>query len=118
MAAREGGHPFNWFLIGFVLGVAATLAVMLYLGVRHDGGASDNAEIKASAAPVAAPAKPMAVVHAAPVVKKSDAAPHETRPRPSERELDAQVAEDAAAAGMTSRTDPGQPASASPDVPQ
>jgi hypothetical protein len=120
MAAREGGgHPFNWFLIGFVVGVAVTLAAMLYLGVRHDGRSSDDAEIPASQAPAPVVVKHAPpVVHApAPAVKKADAAPRDDRPHGSQHDLDAQVAEDAAAAGMTSRPDPGQAPDPAPDVP-
>lgn len=115
MAAREGGgHPFNWFIIGFVVGVAATLAALLYLGVRRDEG-PDRVETRPpEPAPAVAAPKPVipALPAAPPVSAKKPAVPTVDRPHVSQRESDEQMAEDAAAAGMTSRTKPGQ---ASPD---
>lgn len=111
MAAREGGsHPFNWFLIGFVVGVAATLAALLFLGVRHDGATSGDPDGPESAAPAHASAIPTvpAPVVAAPPAPKKAALPPAERPRASQRESEEQMAEDAAAAGMTSRATPGQ----------
>jgi hypothetical protein len=109
MAAREGGgHPFNWFIIGFVCGVIATVAAMIYLGVRKERRPDDidtrPPEAAASAARAAIPALPAAPP---PAVKKPVEPIHD-RPQASQHELDEQMAEDAAAAGMTSRTRPGQ----------
>lgn len=110
MAASEGGsHPFNWFLIGFVVGVAATLAALLFLGARHDRSASEDTDARAEPAPAAAiRAAPPVVTYAPPVVPKKVVPPTDDRPHVTQRESDAQMAEDAAAAGMTSRTTPGQ----------
>lgn len=112
MAAREGGgHPFNWFIIGFVAGVIATVVAMIYLGVRKEHRPDDvdtrPPEAAASAAPAAIPALPAAP----PASARKPAAPIQDRSQASQRELDEQMAEDAAAAGMTSRTKPGQSAS-------
>jgi len=94
MASQSGGRGFIWFLIGLLAGVAATLTVLIFFGER---GARPEAAAQAS---VAAP-----VIHS----------PHKAslRPRPADETppssdspaaVDAQVAEDAAATGMTSRS--------------
>jgi hypothetical protein len=110
MATKEGGsHPFNWFVIGFVVGVAATLAALMWLGMGRGAGPSEESQAQVVApkpAPAQAVAPPPAVV-APPAIKKP-VEPHNIYPRPSQRESDEQMAEDAAAAGMTSRTRPGQ----------
>lgn len=108
--AREsgGGGAFAWTLLGFLAGVAATLGIQLLL---NGPARTSHEEAAPSAAPPVAAAvssapevkKPAAVVSAAP------AAPTTKRSQP-----DAEVADDAAAAGMTSRTD--RPP-ADPDVP-
>lgn len=114
MAAREGGgHPFNWFLIGFVVGVAVTLGALLFLDAKHDSRSVEEREPSASEpAPAAAPPSvtPPAVAYVPPAPRKT-VIPKDDRPHVSQREADDQVAEDAAAAGMTSRTNPGQASS-------
>jgi hypothetical protein len=97
--AREsgGGAAFAWTLLGFLAGVAATLGLQLLVSGPTRG--ERGGEVAASSAP--APKK----------VVVSSAAPTPTRAQP-----EAEVADDAAAAGMTSRTTPSEPAD--PDVPQ
>jgi len=111
MADRDGGgHPFNWFLIGFVVGVAATLAALLWLGMKRDHHGADEVEATSSEpAPASAlPAQPAPAAPALPAPPKKTTLPTDTRPHVSQRESDEQMAEDAAAAGMTSRATPGQ----------
>ena len=107
--AREngGGGAFGWTLLGFLAGVAATLGIQLLM---NGPTRSSHDEPAPSAAPHVA-----VVVSSAPEVKKpvvvSSAAPTTKRAQPS-----AEVADDAAAAGMTSRTNTA-PADPDPDVP-
>ncbi len=93
MAERNSGsNAFWWLLIGYLLGIATTIGALMFL---NRGSSSPEAAPKARAEPAAAvavqakPAKPQAV---APAMTKPEAAPDE------------QVAEDAAATGMTSRS--------------
>lgn len=110
MAAREGGgHPFNWFIIGFVAGVVATVAAMAYLGAPR-GHRSEDVDTRPPEAVSAAPAAIPALPAAPPPSAKKPVTPVQDRSQASQRELDEQMAEDAAAAGMTSRTKPGQTA--------
>ena len=108
-AARP--NPFGWIVLGFVAGVAVTTALTLFVQRHVNDGpelrtAAEQAEGGAALAtaptvlgspppPVAQVSPPAAVV----------AAPAPTPPAPSPSH-DAQVADDAAAAGMTSRATP------------
>ena len=108
MAAREGGgHPFNWFIIGFVAGVVATVAAIFYLQERRDTR-SEDVDTKPPEAASAAPASIPALPPAPPAAAKQPTVAVPSRPQASQRECDELMAEDAAAAGMTSRTMPGQ----------
>jgi hypothetical protein len=87
MAAR-GSNAFWWALIGFFMGVVVTLVGVIATG-RHDANAAPDSI--AVARPVHAR---RAEVLAAPAPIPQSSAP---------ATVDEQVAEDAAAAGMTSR---------------
>ena len=99
MASRGGSNSFSWFVIGFLAGVAATLAVLIWSGAR-----SPRREA-AAPAPAAAPSRPARKAELKPISKREDSLPASAGPAPDE-----QVVEDAAAAGMTSRSKnrPGQ----------
>ncbi len=88
MTGRSGSsNAFWWALIGFLVGVAATLGAFIYIGA----GARDPEVATAHSAPVAR----------TPARKSVKSAARATAAEPPTS--DEQVAEDAAAAGMTSR---------------
>lgn len=100
MAQKSGGGWF-WLILGILAGVALTLAAMVFLnGGSGDGGDSRSAADDAAAAAQAGDAAALP----APTVpeKKTDAVP-----RPADAGIDPasddQIADDAAASGMTSR---------------
>jgi len=90
MASRS--HGFSWFVVGFLSGIALTLAILIVTGgrVRREPIRID--------APVAVAAAPRKAEIAAPQ------APAPLPPLQTPSEIDQQVAEDAAATGMTSRS--------------
>ncbi len=104
--AREGGGgggAFGWTLLGILVGVAGTLAVETLLSHQH-ARAVEEQRPASSATPVVAAAAPVApkrvekpVMSAAPAQKSMPAAPAQD-----------DVEDDAAAAGMTSRSHPDQ----------
>jgi hypothetical protein len=97
----RGSNAFGWLVLGFLAGVAATLAALTYISPgdlfpRH----RTAPPLAVSAAPAAAP---MAIAPAAVVPKHAKLATiHEPTPAQTEQ----QVQDDAAAAGMTSRRAP------------
>jgi hypothetical protein len=93
VASRSSSYSFSTFVIGFLAGVAATLAVLILFGERP--GRREAAEPPASAAPFT-PRQ----------ARKAETAkrPLETLPPASAAPPDEQVQEDAAAAGLTSRS--------------
>ena len=110
--AERQSNPFGWIIVGVLVGVIATMGVLLIASsLDFDGGyergpteirAADNAATTvARPAPVAAAPKPQPA--APPVVAVPAPAAVE---QPS---VDAQMADDAAAAGMTSRAGSDSP---------
>ncbi len=86
------GYSFSWFVVGFLAGIAATLILLIFLGGRER-----RVPIEVSNPPVVTQrhhAEPAALPPRAP--PQPEAAP--------QGPVDQQVAEDAAAAGMTSRS--------------
>ncbi len=92
MAAR-GSNAFWWAVIGFFMGVVVTLVGVIATGRgRHHADDADSAPDSVAVAPAHAH---RAAVLAAPAPIPQSSAPPAT--------IDEQVAEDAAAAGLTSR---------------
>ena len=107
MAEKRGGG-FFWGVVGFLIGVAATLALLAFMSRETLGdydprtAADEAAERAQDIAPEAAPALP------APKPKEEAKAPPPSRdPSPGlDPATDDQIADDAASSGMTSRAPP------------
>lgn len=107
--AERHSNPFGWILLGALVGAIATAGVLLVASsMNFDGGyeegpneirtAADDAATQATRpTPVTTTPKPEA-----PPVVATVPAPAAAEPPP----VDAQMADDAAAAGMTSRAQP------------
>lgn len=94
MASRGASQNVSWFVIGLLTGVAATLALLILFSahsMRREAAVAPIAPADAVAhQPRKAALKPQTLV--------------ETPPASASPAPDEQVAEDAAAAGMTSRS--------------
>lgn len=110
--AERHSNPFGWILLGALVGAIATVGVLLLASSMNTGegyrpgpaeirAADDAAATAVKPAPVAAAPKPEAPAPVA--VVPAPAAPVEPPP------IDAQMADDAAAAGMTSRAEQEHP---------
>jgi len=114
--SERRGNPFGWVILGFIVGVLATFGTILFLtssGGGYEDGPSETrtaADDAATAAMVAKSTSPQLVPHkveaSAPAAEAPASAVQPERPAAQPRELDPQVADDAAAAGMTSRARP------------
>ncbi|WGM38090.1 hypothetical protein [Caulobacter sp. NIBR1757] len=106
MAEKRGGGGFFWGVVGFLIGVAATLAVLAFMSRETSGDfdprtAADEAAESAQEIAPAAPALP------APTPKAETRAPAPREPSPGiDPDTDDQIADDAASSGMTSRAPP------------
>ena len=108
MSEKRGGGGFFWGVVGFLIGVAATLAVLAFMSRETNGAydqrtvADEAAESAQEIAPEATPALP-----AATTTPEAKAPPARRDPSPGlDPETDDQIADDAASSGMTSRAPP------------
>jgi len=119
MAAKSGGGGFFWGVIGFLLGVSATLAALAWLSREPllEGDprtAADDAAAMglptADGEGAAYPEAPRPGAPLGPAAGTPEEKPAEVRPPRIEPGLDPvtddQIADDAAASGMTSRAPP------------
>jgi len=110
--AERNSNPFGWILLGALVGAIATAGVLLMASTMNFDGGYDQGptEIRTAAddAAAAAAARPTPV---ATVPKPEAPPPIATVPAPAVEQpaVDAQMADDAAAAGMTSRAGGEQP---------
>jgi hypothetical protein len=109
--AERHSNPFGWILLGALVGAIATAGVLLMASsMNFDRGYEEGpTEIRTAAddAAAAAAARPTPVATAPkPQTPPVAVVPAPAAPQPS---VDAQMADDAAAAGMTSRAEQEHP---------
>jgi len=104
---RDGASGLGWFVIGLLIGVAGTLATQKFAVFKSVGAPDAAAAVQppAPVAPVAGP--PKLLVHQGGLAASS-AAPATPTPNTTGQTA-AEVADDAAATGMTARPKPQQP---------
>ena len=114
MSAERRSNPFGWIFLGFVVGVIATFGVILFLtaglggydeGFDETRTAADDAATAAIGAAAPVPTSTPRAIEA-PVAAQPTTSPPPVRETP---QVDSQMADDAAASGMTSRAEPDQP---------
>jgi hypothetical protein len=102
--ADHKSNPFGWILLGVLVGAVATIGVIL-VATSMGGGYEEGPEIRTAADTAALP-PPAEIAPVAPPRVEPSRLPTNVDAPPTlpENPVDAQMADDAAAAGMTSRT--------------
>jgi hypothetical protein len=112
-SSRDGGGGLGWLIIGLLIGIAGTLATQKFAVFRSNDAAPDvtTATLQPTA-PAALPGPgPKLIVHQGGLSQPPAAAEAQIVPREpvQTRETPAEVADDAAATGMTARAKPQSP---------
>jgi hypothetical protein len=114
--SRDGGSGLGWFIIGLLIGVAGTLATQKFAVFKNIEASPDatTASLQPAAGPAPPGAPPKLIVHQGDLYGASalSAAPGGDEPLAvpaGTDETPADVADDAAATGMTARAHPKQP---------
>ena len=114
-SSRDGGSGLGWFIIGLLIGVAGTLATQKFAVFKTTQTATDatSASLQPPAGPAPPGAPPKFTVHQGGLYGASalsGAGPAEPSAVPDGAdESPSDVADDAAATGMTARAHPKQP---------
>jgi len=106
-SSRDGASGLGWFIIGLLIGVAGTVATQKFATFKSSQAIPDATAVAVQPPPPAAP--PKLLVHQGGLAAPS-ASPVSATPTPDTTgQTAADVADDAAATGMTARPRPQQP---------
>lgn len=106
MAEKRSGGGFFWGVVGFLTGVAVTLALLAFMS-RETGGVADPRTAADEAAESAQEIVPETPVPPAPKAREETRSNIPRGPEPGlDPSSDDQIADDAASSGMTSRAPP------------
>lgn len=105
----KGGGGFFWLIIGMLLGIALTLGALMFLNSGPVAGDDEMSAADSAAASAALEGEGPAAVEPAQLPAPVAKAPTPRQPDAGlDPHTDDQIAEDAAAAGMTSRPQPAE----------
>jgi hypothetical protein len=111
-SSRDGASGLGWLIIGLLIGVAGTIATQKFAVFKSSEPAPDAAATAIQPPPPPAAGPPKLLVHQGGLAAPSSANPVSATPTPDTTgQTSAEVADDAAATGMTARAKPQQPPS-------
>jgi hypothetical protein len=117
MAERSRGGGFGWFIVGVLAGIALTLGTLAFFNLRGHRDRADAASgadeaaatsLQTGQAPSAAPMAAPPAALPAPKAPPTPAGPPTAADAAAQSAQDAQMQDDAAATGNTSRARPPQ----------